>query len=104
MAIEGEGKAERLTAISRDNAIDRRTRAEQEGSDLGRRATSGTKQQDVQSEQITVTCLSELRKHLFLLRLRDVKYGRVGHSLFSEKNRVFSNNRFIRENLSVPIS
>ena len=102
--IVSEIKAERMAAVSGDNTIDRRARAEQECSDLGRRAASGTKQQDVQSQQVTVARASELRKHLNLLRLRNVKYGRIGHSLFSETNRVCSNNRFIKENLSVPIS
>ena len=93
-----------MAAISRNDAIDRRARAEQESSNLSRRAANGTKQQDVQSQQVTVTGLAELRKHLRLLRLRNIEYGRVGHSLFSETNRVFSHNRFIRENLPVPMS
>lgn len=103
-AVVSELKAKRMTVVSRNNAIDRRARAEQEGGNLSRRTASGTKQEDVQGQQVTVARGSELGKHLILLRLRNLKYGRVGHSLFSETNRVSSNNRFIKENLSVPIS
>ena len=104
VAIVGEVKASEMSTISRDNAVDGRARAEQESGNLSGRTSSGTKQQDVQSEQVTVASVPELRKHLVLLEMRNIEYGRVGHSLFSETNRVFDNNRFIKECLSVPIS
>jgi hypothetical protein len=86
--VISEIKAKRVSAISSDNAIDRRAGAEQESSDLGGSAASGAKQQNVQSEQVTITSGSELRKYLLLLRMWNIQYGRIGHSLYSETNRV----------------
>jgi hypothetical protein len=81
-AIVSELKAERVAAVGSDDAIDGRARAEEESSNLRGCAARGTKQEDVQSQQVAVAGLAELRKHLLLLGLRNVEYGRVGHSLF----------------------
>ena len=103
-AIAGKVKAKRVVTIGSNNPVDGRARAEQEGSNLSGSAARSTKQQDVKGEQVAVAGAPELRKRLLLLRERDVKYGRIWHSLYSKKNRVFRNNRFIKEFLSVPIS
>ncbi len=66
-------ETERVVAVGRDDAIDRRARAEQAGGDLRREATRRTKQDDVKSQQVAVAGLTKLRKQLILLGLRNVE-------------------------------
>src|SRR4029079_5707190 len=77
-AIASEVKGERVVTVSSDNAIDRGARAEEESGNLGGRAARRTQQQDMQGQQVTVARLTKLRKHLLLLGLRNIEYGRVG--------------------------
>ena len=62
-----ELKAKRAIPVGIDGAINRRTKAEQELSDLGRGVAGGAQQEDVQSQQVAVAGATELRKHLNLL-------------------------------------
>lgn len=95
---------ERASTISFDDAINARARAEQEGSDLRRGEASGAQQDDVQGQPVAVAGASKFKEHLFLLRARQVNYGRNRHSAHSVIDRMFRNYRNIKEQRTVPTS
>ena len=58
----------------------------------------------MQGQQMAVTCRPQLRQHLLLFGGWDVKYRVSRHSKFTNDKGLDSTYRFIRKNLSVPIS
>ena len=95
---------QRARAISFDDAINARARAEQDGSDLCRRKAGGAQQEYVQGQEVAVASAADLKEHLFLLRARNVNYGQTRHSAYSMIDRMFDNYRNIKEQLTVPTS
>jgi hypothetical protein len=58
----------------------------------------------MQGQQMPVTGGTQLRPHLLLFSQWDVKYRVSRHSRFTNDKGLGSTYRFIRKNLSVPIS
>src|ERR1044072_8306125 len=92
----------RASTISFDSAINAGARTEQYGSNLSRRVPSSAQQEDVQGQEVAVAGAAQFKEHLFLLRARQVNYGRTGHSVHSVIDRMFRNYRNIKEQGTVP--
>ena len=95
---------ERASLISTDGAIDAGARAEQDGSNLSRRVASRAQQEDVEGEPVAITGAAEFKEQTFLLRARQINYGRTRHSESSVIDRLFRNYRNIKEQPTVPTS
>ena len=65
--------------VSRDHAVNARPRAEQEGRNLGRRASLRTQQQDMQREQVAIASSAQLLQHCGLFVGSNLKYRFSGH-------------------------
>ena len=91
-------------SVSRDGSINARPRAEQERSNLRRRAPRGAQQQDVESKQVAIAGLPQLAEHPLLFFSRNLKYRFSGHRRFFSGHQFGGTYRCIRKNLPVPIS
>lgn len=72
----------RLALVSRDGAINSRTRAEEIGRNLRRRAPGATQEQDVESEQVAIAGLPQFAEHPLLFFNRYLKYRFSRHRQF----------------------
>lgn len=92
------------TLIGVNNSVDAGARAEQAGSNLGRRSPLRAQQQNVEREQVAVASGAQFLEQRGLFVGRYVKYRFPRHRQFTNDKGLGSTYRFIRKNLSVPIS
>lgn len=97
-------EVEVAAAVGRDRAVDAGARTEERRRDLSRSAPGRAEQEDVDGQQMPITRRTQLRQQLRLFGLWKVKYRGSRHSRFTFDKGLGSTYRFLRKNLSVPLS